>query len=251
MSHSDLGVRRAASKRKTKKRADTCKSERELAQMKEALSNLERRSVRERDAQREAIARELHDKIGQYLTIMELELNNIGSQAGITADIRNRILGLRNLIADAHGEIGTLALEIRPASLNNLDLGSAAKEFVEEWKKRSTLSFDIHLSLGKRELSSALETTLFRVLQEAVTNVEKHAGATRVGIILQAMSNEVRLIVEDNGSGFHQKGLKSANEKLIKLGLLGIRERLTLVGGTLEIESMLGRGTTLLVSVPL
>ena len=122
---------------------------------------------------------------------------------------------------------------------------------MEEWSERSALKFDVHLALDDRRLPPAIETTLYRVLQEAVRNVVKHARASRVGVILEATDKEVRLIIEDDGKGFIWEGDDTSPEASPRLGLLGVRERLALVGGVLEVESAPASGTTLLIHVPL
>lgn len=215
------------------------------------LSRAIHRAFQEREAERESIARELHDKFGQFLTVMEMELENVAASAGLPPDLRARIEKLRTLTANAHNDVGQLAWEIRPASLHGQRLQDASEQLLEEWGARSPLAFDVHLSLGDRRLPEATETTIYRVLQEAVTNVVKHARATRVGVILQATAKEIRLIVEDDGEGFSDALDTKAGCARGRFGLLGIRERLALVNGTLEIESVPGKGTTLLISVPI
>jgi chemotaxis family two-component system sensor kinase Cph1 len=220
----------------------------EVVRLEHALVERGNRALAEREAEHESIARELHDKFGQYLTVMALELAAIGADGATPPPLRDRLQTLRSLTSEAQQEMATLAWLIRPASLQGLDLENACRRLAAEWGDRSSLSFDLHLSLGARALTPIIETTLYRVLQEALTNVAKHADATRVGIILRASSHEVVLVVEDDGRGFiwEQDGLPST-----ALGLRGIRERLALVSGRLEIETSPARGATLLVSVPL
>lgn len=203
----------------------------------------------ERDAERESIARELHDKIGQYLVVMEIELNRLLDDAALSDGLRQRVVQLKTLTNEAREDVGQLAWEIRPAPLRGGNLHDACKLLLDEWAERSQLIFDTHLSLGSLRLPEPIENTIYLVLQEALTNVVKHAGAKRVGVMLQASPHEVTLVVEDDGAGF--VGRKKPAGSTTRLGLLGIRERLSLVNGTLEIESAPGTGTTLLVSVPL
>lgn len=221
---------------------------REIARLEHMLAERTTRALEEREAEHESIARELHDKFGQYLTVMALELAGIDADAATPAPVRERVRALRQRTSEAQQEMATLAWLIRPASLQGLDLESACRRLAAEWGNRSNLSFDLYLSLGAQSLPPVVETTLYRVLQEALTNVAKHAEAGRVGIILRASSREVVLVVEDDGRGFlwDQKELPST-----AMGLRGIHERLALVSGRMEIETSPGRGTTLLVSVPL
>jgi signal transduction histidine kinase len=215
------------------------------------LSQVLRRTVLEQEAERQRIARELHDSLGQYLTVMGLDLDGIGRDTEASASIRQRVEKLKTLTADIGQEVNHLAWEIRPTALDDLGLQKAFQQFLEEWAERSTLKFDVHLALNNRRLPPAIETALYRVLQEAIRNVVKHARARRVGVILEASEREVRLIVEDDGKGFAWDTEEGAAGPSSRLGLLGVRERLALVGGLLEVETSPGSGTTLLIHVPL
>ena len=215
------------------------------------LSQVLRRTVVEQENERHRIARELHDSLGQYLTIMQLDLDDIARRSASAEHVRTGITRLKELASSVGHEINRLAWEIRPTSLDDLGLQTAVQQFLEEWSERSGLKFDLHLMLDNRRLSPEVETTLYRVLQEAITNVVKHAEATKVGIILEASESEVRLIVEDNGKGFNWEDPDEATSPSARLGLLGIRERLTLINGHLEIEAGHGSGTTLIVHAPL
>lgn len=215
------------------------------------LSQILRRTVVEQEAERRRIARELHDSLGQYLTIMQLDLEGIARHADAGAEIKHRVEKLKALTADVGQEVNRLAWEIRPTALDDLGLQIAVQQFLEEWGETSQVKYDLHLNLSDRRLPAAVETALYRTLQEAVTNVVKHAEAAKVGVILEANSKEVRLIIEDNGKGFDWENLENLSSPTLRLGLLGIRERISLVGGTLEVESEVGHGTTLIVHVPL
>jgi len=122
---------------------------------------------------------------------------------------------------------------------------------VETWSERLNFRVDLRLALNDRRLDPAVETTLYRVLQEAITNIARHADATCVGVLLEARDEEVRMIIEDDGRGFEPDAPVRPGAPTKRLGLLGIRERLSLVCGALEIESAPGRGCTLYVRVPL
>jgi light-regulated signal transduction histidine kinase (bacteriophytochrome) len=215
------------------------------------LSQVLRRTVLEQEAERQRIARELHDSLGQYLTVMGLDLDHIGRDSTASASIRQRVGSLKSLTAEIGHEVNHLAWEIRPTALDDLGLQKAFQQFLEEWAERSTIKFDVHLALHDRRLPPAIESTLYRVLQEAIRNVVKHAKAVRVGVILEASDKEVRLIVEDDGQGFAWDIEEGEASPPPRLGLLGIRERLALVGGLMEVETSPGSGTTLLIHVPL
>lgn len=215
------------------------------------LSQLLRRTVMDQEAERQRIARELHDCLGQYLTIMQLDLDGIRRDSDASHSIRERVDKLKSLTADIGHEVNQLAWEIRPTALDDLGLQNAIQQFLEQWAERSTLEFDLHLSLNDRRLPQPIETALYRALQEAIRNIVKHANATKVGVILKTTAGGVQLIVEDDGKGFVWDTADGAAPQNPRLGLLGIRERLALVGGLLEIETAPGSGTVLLINVPL
>jgi light-regulated signal transduction histidine kinase (bacteriophytochrome) len=211
------------------------------------LSQVLRRMVVEQETERQRIARELHDSLGQYFTAFHLDLEGIARDAGASSAIRARVERLKALTVDASHQVHTMAWEIRPTSLDDLGLQTASQQLLEEWAERCELTFDQHLVIDNRRFAPAIESALYRVLQEAIRNVIKHAQATRVGVILEGTPTELRLIVEDDGKGFDLGGQGPP----LRLGLLGMREHLGLVGGALEIETAPGRGTTLLIHVPL
>ena len=181
--------------------------------------------------------------------MLEMELGRLLDDTALSDGSRQRVALLKKLTNEAREDVGQLAWEIRPTPLRGSNLHDACKLLLDEWAERSRLTFETYLSLGSFRLPGAIENTIYRVLQEALINVVKHAKAKRVGVMLQASPREVRLVVEDDGEGFDGRNKPAGSTT--QLGLLGIRERLSLVNGTLEIESAQGKGTTLLISVPL
>jgi chemotaxis family two-component system sensor kinase Cph1 len=203
------------------------------------------------EAERRRIARELHDSLGQTLTLLQLGLDELGRSLPESEKFALQIEGLKKLANGLCSEVNRLAWEIRPPVLDDLGLETAIRHLIESWSERLNLQFDVRLALNGRRLGHSVETTLYRVLQEAVTNIARHAEATRVAVLLDANEKEVSMIVEDNGRGFSANEANS-DEKLPKrLGLLGIQERLSLVAGALEVESAPGRGCTLYIRAPL
>jgi two-component system, chemotaxis family, sensor kinase Cph1 len=213
------------------------------------LSQILRRTVSDQEAERLRIARELHDTLGQSLTLLQLGLEGIG-RANATSDFQERLAALKNIAAECGRDINRMAWEIRPTALDDLPIQTALKNLLDTWSERSAIQFDLHLTLRNKRLPPDIETTLYRVLQEALTNVVRHAGASRVGVVLGAEDRLVTMIIDDDGRGFNtgDAGLDTAPAK--RLGLLGIRERLALVNGSLEVESTPGSGTTLFIRVP-
>lgn len=209
-----------------------------------------RQAVLAQETERTRIARELHDSLGQYLTALSLGLNAIGRQRADDAAAIADLAKLRDLTSDIGREVNRMAWELRPTALDDLGLETAITQYLEEWGERSRLRFDLQVSLGDRRLPGTVETTVYRALQEAVTNVVRHADAERVAVILEAKGPQLQMIVEDDGKGFTLEEAGSVSQGPLHLGLLGIRERLALVDGVLEVESAPGSGTTLFVRVP-
>ncbi len=224
----------------------------DLAAANEERRELLHRTVLTQEAERKRIARELHDSLGQYLTALRLGFDAIAPICATDETARRRIAELKDLTAELGRDFSRMAWELRPMALDDLGLRNAITQYLEEWAERSGLRIDLEITLGDRRLPAAVETGLFRVLQEAITNVIKHAGADQVGVVLEATKTEVRLIVEDNGRGFRMDD-EGADIALGRthLGLLGVRERLLLVNGSLEVESSPHGGTTVYACVPI
>lgn len=215
------------------------------------LSQVLRSTVEDQEAERQRIARELHDSLGQTLTLLKLGLDELGNALPDSDKIRERLAALQGLARGVGSEVNRLAWEIRPTALDDLGLETAIRHLIETWSERLSLQFDLRLALSDRRLNPAVESTLYRVLQEAITNIARHAQATRVAVLLEASEEEVSMIVEDNGLGFTPGEVAPASMPPNRLGLLGIRERLSLVSGTIEVELAPGCGCTLYIRVPL
>jgi signal transduction histidine kinase len=220
----------------------------DLARVDEERTALLTRVVVAQEHERQRIARELHDSLAQYLTAIRLKLDTLGRSGAPMCEILNE---LRSMIGELGRSVNRMAWELRPVALDELGLHSAVDHYLEEWAEMAQLQVDVQIDLDGRSLPPAVEATLFRVLQEATTNVLRHADATRVGVILEAKSDSVQLIVEDNGKGFPVDDGKWPFAATRKFGLHGMRERLALVHGKLDVESSPQSGTTLYISIPL
>lgn len=203
------------------------------------------------DAERVRIARDLHDTLGQYFAVLALELETLKRRAAAGEDIAPAIANIASLSEEARRESDQLAWEIRPPQLGAHSLAEAIPQLLEEWSLRTGIIFESHISIGDRRFSPVIETTLFRVLQEAILNIVKHAGAVRAGVMLQVNDRVVSLTIEDDGIGFRPSDeIEAFSRDAGAQGLRGVQERLGLVGGTLEVESEPGSGTTVLIHVP-
>ena len=208
-----------------------------------------RRLVSAQEDEQRRISRELHDQMGQSLAALLLGLKSLKDSAKgeLTTDSIQRLQDITNRIAD---EMHSLIRELRPTALDDLGLQTALANYLEEWSERTNVAIDFHSNgLLDQRLGSQLESTLYRIVQEAVNNTMKHANAENVSIILEKRGNRVLLIVEDDGAGFDVEALLKIPAKNRRFGLLGMQERVALVGGSLSIESTPGIGTTVLVHI--
>jgi two-component system CheB/CheR fusion protein len=212
---------------------------------------LQRFDVAQED-ERRRIARELHDQLGQYLTALTLNLKTLGAAAPLPPDAARHLRQLQSIAENLSREVHHLALELRPTALDDLGLLAALHNYVDDWSAQANVRVDLHSSgLDRARLPAQLETSIYRVVQEALTNVLRHAAARRVSLILERRSDQVQIVVEDDGCGFDAETLLNRTYAEQRLGLLGMQERAALVGGTLTIESSPGHGATIILRAPL
>lgn len=216
-----------------------------------ARRELQRQLADAQEEERRRISRELHDHMGQHLVALILGLEGLKESASEPRE-RLRVQQLQALASVMGREVHDLALELRPTALDDLGLSSAVRHYADQWSGRYDIPIDVHSNgLQQQRLPPAIETTLYRIVQEGLTNVARHARATRVSVIVEQRNGIVQLILEDDGRGFPVDAVMNAPLIERRLGLLGMRERATLAGGTLDIESAPGRGTTLFVRIPI
>jgi signal transduction histidine kinase len=227
----------------------------EMAQRQRAgqeRKKLLRRLADAQENERARIARELHDQLGQELTAMKLVLRLVNNQSASDPAVRESVGKLEQLAGGLMQAIHRLAWELHPAALDDLGLEAALRRYTSEWSEHNHVPADFHAShMDAGRLPLDLETTLYRVAQEALTNVLRHAKAKRVSVLLARRKDSISLIIEDDGAGFDTATMFQAARSRGKLGLLGMRERIAMVGGTIEIESTPGAGTTIFARIPL
>ena len=215
-----------------------------------------RRQILERlitvqEEERKRIARELHDQTGQPLTSLIMTLKVL-EEAGSLADVRGHVQELRDTVTQILEQVHDLALELRPSVLDDLGLMAALRHYFGECRYRYHLPVDFQvLRLEDQRLPPEMETALYRIVQEALTNIARHAQAQGVSVLLENRGTSVMLIVEDDGKGFDVAHVMGSRPHEKNLGLYGMRERAALLGGTLTIESTPGAGTTVFVEIPL
>jgi signal transduction histidine kinase len=230
-------------------------AQRELVERQRAETEriqLLRRLVTAQEEERRRVAHDLHDQMGQHLSALMLGLKGLehhSSGSSPTIELVHQLQGLTDQLIQ---EVRRLAWELRPAVLDNLGLSTALRRYAEEWSQRCGVGVDFHSSgFDDQRLPPPVETALYRVVQEALTNVLRHAHAQRVSVLLERHHDHVLAIVEDDGQGFDAEATMNAPDAQRRLGLLGMQERVALVEGTFEIESTPGGGATVFVRVPL
>jgi signal transduction histidine kinase len=229
-------------------------TERELAAAEErARAHRETlaRVIDAQEAERARVARDLHDQIGQSLTSVLLGLRlvdgSLVDDAPDVADARTRTGDVRALVAQALDEVRRLAFELRPTLLDDIGLVAAVRRLVGELGQRGGVPVEVAIDGldDDSRLPAALETVVYRVVQEALTNVARHADATAARVEIAVDGRATRAVIRDDGKGFEVSGAR-----LRSLGLAGMIERAALVGGRVEIESTAARGTTVTLVVP-
>ena len=204
------------------------------------------------EAERARVSRDLHDDVGQALTSVLLGLRLVESAlaSGEVAldDARRRTDDVRALVADALRRTRKLAFDLRPTVLDDVGLVPALERLAQDMTARAdtTVSFAAH-GFGADRLPTEIETVIYRVVQEALTNITRHAGAATASITVIVAEGRVRALVEDDGVGFETDAVPTRGH----LGLKGMAERADLVGGTVELSSTTGTGTTVLLELPL
>ena len=214
----------------------------------ERVKELLRRVVRAQELERQRISRDLHDQLGQQLTALRLNLETIKDRSGDNA-IAEQVAQAQAVAENLDSEVDFLAWELRPAALDETGLVAALENFVQEWAKHFNIKADYHTArLTNIRFTPEAETSLYRIAQEALNNVYKHAGATRVDVILERRDQNAVLIVEDDGRGFDTEADMDEGRGM---GLLNMRERAALIGGEFDIESTPGEGTTIFIRIPI
>ena len=212
------------------------------------VRELLRRIVNIQEEERRSIARELHDHLGQQLTALRLSLGTIKQEARGRENLLAKVQSSEEILRRLDADVDMMAWRLRPAPLDQLGLPAALEQFVSEWSGHSGVAAEFHAAgLNGCRLPPEVETNLYRIMQEALNNVQKHAQACKVGVLLERRGEQVVFIVEDDGKGFDpdEKGGGGS------MGLINMRERAALIDGRLEIESAPGAGATIFVRVPL
>ena len=237
-------------------RESEARLERRITERTAERDELRRSLTLAEEMERRRLARELHDEAGQRLTALALGLQALSDVVPPGSDADRRAAQLRSLADDLARELHALAVRLRPKALDDFGLEAALAAFAETWSAQSGIAVDVHAAIADERLSLEVESAVYRIVQEALTNVGRHSAANRASVVVERRDGHVVAIVEDDGKGFdvsdvEEQGATPQGDGSTMLGLLGVRERAALLGGSVEMESTSGKGTTLFVRIPI
>jgi signal transduction histidine kinase len=215
--------------------------------MEEEISGMSRKLIESQEQERVRIGRELHDDIGQRLSLLAVELEQVQQNSLILPDVRSRMGELQQQTSDIARDIQSLSHELHSAKLQYLGIAVAMRSFCEEFGEQQKVEIDFQSHDLPSPVSPDISLCLYRVLQEALHNSAKHSGVRHLEVQLRGTSDQIYLTVRDSGVGFDSEAAKESRG----LGLISMQERVKLVNGTLSIESQPQRGTTIHACVPL
>ena len=208
--------------------------------------------VTTQEDERRRIARDMHDSLGQQLTALRLKLASMKTELFKDGRLGESLEKLQELGKRIDSEVNFLVWELRPTILDDLGLVSALDNYVREWSRHFEIPAEFQAGrIGQNRLDQNVETNLYRITQEALNNTYKHARARSANVLIEARRGEIVLVVEDDGIGFDMYEIKRPAQTRRGLGLIGMRERAAIIGGTIEFESSPGKGTTVFVRVPI
>jgi signal transduction histidine kinase len=212
------------------------------------LQALSQRLLKAHEDERLHLSRELHDESGQLLAALSVQMGILKRDSSNSAVIRQRISEVIGTMNELQKNLHKLAVNLRPASLDHLGLVNALQQHSEEFSRQYDIQVEFEtVCMEDVRLSIEVETALFRIVQEALTNIALHSHATRIDVLISRNNDFVAVIVEDNGVGFKLASITSVEH----LGLFGMRERIEMLGGEFTLESTIGKGTTVKVEIKL
>jgi PAS domain S-box-containing protein len=223
----------------------------ESRHMRDQLRHLSRQLLSAQEEERKRISRELHDVIGQTLTGINLRLATLKVQAAMnTKDREQNITRAQELVVEAVNVVHQFARELRPAVLDDIGLIPALHTFMKGFNEETGIQVSLSAFAAVEHLEGDKRIVFFRIVQEALTNVARHAQASRVEVNIQKLNGAVCMKIKDDGKGLAAESARHG-QKNKRLGLLGMKERLEMVGGQFTIQSVSGHGTTVTAEIPL
>jgi signal transduction histidine kinase len=218
-------------------------------QSRQDLQRLSTRLIHAQEEERRTIARELHDELGQALTAIKLELSAAQRNDDTGSSLAEALSAARTITDDAIHKVRDLSQLLHPAVLDDLGLTIAVDRYLHAFTSRTGVQTELIQERMKERLSPEIETSIYRIVQEATTNVARHSRATLCRVYLQHLPQSLLVTIEDDGQGFDSAELEARGTHR-GLGLLGIQERAAVLQGTCRVESSQGRGTRISVELP-
>ena len=220
-----------------------------MEKYRDQVQELSSHAITAQEEERKRISRELHDQTAQSLTSI-LVMLRLMEKNGEPNAVRAQLSELRELTSNAIDEIGKLAMDLRPSTLDDLGLKAAVEWYARDYSQKMAANVDYEAIGIENRLPATVEIVIYRIVQEAFTNITKHAKADQVSVRLEQRAGSVLVTVRDNGVGFNTQDTLAAGERR-SLGLFGMQERLALVQGSMQINSEVGQGTVLSIEIPL
>ncbi len=247
----EIARRRSAEESLRKSEQHYSRLLRQSRHMQEQLRLLSRRLLSAQEEERKKISRELHDVIAQTLTTINVRLATLKKEAALnTKGLERSIARTQELVEHSVNIVHRFARELRPTVLDDLGLIPALHTFMKGFRAETGIHVSLSAFAEVEQVNGDKRTVLYRVAQEALTNVARHAEASQAEVTIQKLDGAICMKIKDNGKGFQEERVLRA-KKSKRLGLLGMRERLDMVGGTFTIESVPGKGTTVVAQIPL
>jgi signal transduction histidine kinase len=224
------------------------RAEEDLRQSRENLHEMASVSSSAREQEKSRIARELHDELAQALTALKMDLGWLKTRGGAEGpQYAAKVAAMDQMLDRTVAATRRISADLRPLMLDDLGLVAAAQWLAQTFRERHGIACELTVDPPEFDLADPHATVTFRIMQESLTNIARHAGASRVEVELRCADGRVTLCVRDDGRGFNPRDPR----KPTSYGLVGLRERAYLVDGTIEIDSAPGKGTTIELSIPL
>ena len=223
----------------------------ERARLSKELRKLSELVIAAQEAERRRIARDLHDSVNQLLSSVTFRMGMIGEQiSGGHPELIEEVEKAKLLLSKGIDEIHRISEGLRPSELDALGLVPAVRSLCREFQEKTKLTLKFDLDISSKRLSDGVELTLYRIIQEALNNIEKHSGASQASLWLKESGSGLKLIIHDNGKGLDPLAEKGQGRRRTGMGLLNMRERTAFLGGTFSIHSPADKGTEIVVRIP-
>jgi len=225
----------------------------EIKKDRKNLKKLSLKLIKAQEEERKKISEMIHDDIGQNITAIKINISLIEEriQLKLFPKVKERLIETKSLINNVFEHLHKLSVDLRSPILRDIGLVPALYAYVDRYKERENIDVNFKIINLKKRLTKEIEIVIFSIVQEAFTNISRHALASKVYLCLENKKSKVCILIEDNGKGFNIEDVRDSEDPDLGLGLLEMRERIDSIGGNLDIQSSLGKGTRLLIKIPI